>query len=64
MKIDISIGHFYLYDNDSYLDKYNNKNKYINPKFKCIIGTSSYDIKDKNNNVNFQKYIILMLRQI
>ena len=55
MKMDISFGHFYLYDNDSNLDKYNNEIKYINPEFKCIIGTSSYDIKDKNNNVKFSE---------
>jgi len=55
MKMDISFGHFYLYDNDSYLDKYNNEKKYINPEFKIIIGTSSYDIKAKNNNVKFSE---------
>ena len=50
MNMNISFGHFYLYDEDSKLDEQQKEVSYINPEFKCIIGTSSYGIKDKNNN--------------
>ena len=49
MKMNVSFGHFYLYDKDYKLDEQQNKIPYINPEFKCIIGTSAYGIKDKKN---------------
>ena len=54
MDMKISFGHFYLYDKDYKLDGQNNKISYINPEFKCIVGTTTFDIKDKkNNNIKF-----------
>jgi len=49
MKMDISFGHFYLYDKDYKLDEQQKEIPYINQEFKCIIGTSAYGIKDKKN---------------
>ena len=56
MEMNISFGHFYLYDKDYKLDEKNNEILYINPEFKCIIGTTIFGIKDKNNkNIKFSE---------
>ena len=47
LNMDMLFGHFYLYDEDYKLDEYKNKISYINPEFKCIIGTTAFGIKDK-----------------
>ena len=48
--MDFSFGHFYLYDQDYKLDENKNEIPYINPEFKCIMGTSVFGIKDKKSN--------------
>ena len=50
MNMDISLGHFYLYDTDYKLDEQQKQIPYINPEFKCIVGTTAIGIKDKKNN--------------
>ena len=50
IEMDMLFGHFYLYDKDYKLDNNQNKIPYINPEFKCIIGTTSFGIKDKKTN--------------
>ena len=50
MSMDIAFGHFYLYDKDYSIDENNNQIPYINPEFKCIVGTTAHGIKDKKNN--------------
>ena len=44
-------GHFYLYDKDYKLDENKKEIPYINPEFKCIVGTTAFGIKDKNKNL-------------
>ena len=50
MNMDISFGHFYLYDTDYNVDEQQKPIYYINQEFKCIVGTTAFGIKDKKNN--------------
>ena len=50
MSMDMSFGHFNLYDMDVKYDENNNVIPYINPEFKYIVGTTSFDVKDKKKD--------------
>ena len=51
MNMDISFGHFFLNDEDMKLSEYTKKTSpAINPEFKYIIGTTSFDFKTPKGN--------------
>ena len=45
MIMDISFGHFYLYDEEVKLSEIKEEIPIINPEFKYIVGTTLYDFK-------------------
>jgi len=47
MDMNVLFGHFFLYDKDYKLDEEQKEIPYINPEFKCIVGTTAIGIKDK-----------------
>ena len=55
--MDISFGHFYLYDEDLKIDENTKKEiALINPEFRYIIGTTFFDFKTpKENKVKFSE---------
>ena len=55
--MDISFGHFYLYDKDLKIDETTKKEvEAINPEFKYIMGTTLFDFKSpKGNKIKFSE---------
>jgi hypothetical protein len=51
MDMEVSFGHFNLYDDDYKLEG-NKKTPYINPELRYIIGTTPFGIKDKDKEKN------------
>ena len=57
LNMEISFGHFYLYDNDIKINQFTKKEEpAVNPEFRFIAGTTSFDFKKpKDNKVKFSE---------